>query len=159
MPRCSRSETRPRSSHTFTIPPRIAQLQVCTGVHAHFPAVSAAARKQVNWSSFAANSLGETRTVTNKCTPHCREANVDKPTFNEKLYVLVYQCAKCNRPIVRTYWSKVFSKADVEATAFTVCCPENCNPPESLPGKRARYIAEVSWGPQNHRTFQLPIWV
>jgi hypothetical protein len=84
---------------------------------------------------------------------------VDRPTFNEKLYVLVYQCARCDRPIVRTYWSKVFSKADVEATAFTVCCPESCNPPESLPGRRARYIAEVSWGPQGQRTFQLPIWV
>jgi hypothetical protein len=84
---------------------------------------------------------------------------VDRPTLNEKLYVLVYQCRKCSRPIVHTYWSKVLTKTDVEATACTVCCPENCGPPETLPGNRARYIAEVSWGPPTERTFQLPSWV
>jgi hypothetical protein len=33
---------------------------------------------------------------------------------------LVYQCQKCGKPIVRTYWSKVFSKADVGGTAFAL---------------------------------------
>lgn len=54
---------------------------------------------------------------------------------------------KCGASIVHTHWPKVFSKADVAATTFTVCCPENCSAPETLPGRRVRYIAEVSWVP------------
>lgn len=84
---------------------------------------------------------------------------MDTPTTREKLYVLVYQCEKCDRPIVRTYWSKVFSKSEVEDTAFTVSCEENCKSPETVPGRKARYIAELSWGREKQKTLQLPIWV
>jgi hypothetical protein len=72
---------------------------------------------------------------------------VDRPTINEKRYILVYQCEKYGTSIVHTHRSKVFSKADVEATTFTVCCPENCSAPETSPGRRALYIAEFSWVP------------
>lgn len=91
-------------------------------------------------------------------TSSSQEAKVDTPTTRERLYVLVYQCEKCDRPIVRTYWSKVFSKSEVEDTAFTVSCEENCKSPETVPGRKARYIAELSWGREKQKTLQLPIW-
>jgi hypothetical protein len=72
---------------------------------------------------------------------------------------LVYQREKCGRPTVRTYWSIVFSKADVEGAAFTVSCPENCSGPEMLPGRQAHYIAELSWRREEQKTLPLPIWV
>jgi hypothetical protein len=55
---------------------------------------------------------------------------MDRPTINEKLYILVYQFLKgrCSSHHIH-------------------CCPENCSAPETLPGRRARYIAEVSWVP------------
>lgn len=84
---------------------------------------------------------------------------MDTPTNREKVYILVYRCGKCGRPIVRTYWSKVFSKADVEGTAFKVSCPENCSGPETLLGRQAHYIAELSWRSEKQKTLQLPIWV
>ncbi len=79
-------------------------------------------------------------------------------TTNERLYVLVFRCAHCGRPILHSYWSKVFSRADVEGTAFIVRCPEKCQTPDTLPGRRARYIFEVAWGPDSKALFQLPTW-
>jgi hypothetical protein len=80
------------------------------------------------------------------------------PTTTDKLYVLVFRCTDCGRPILHSYWSKVFSRADVEGTAFVVGCPGKCRSPDTLPGRRARYIFEVSWGPDKG-PFQLPKWV
>jgi hypothetical protein len=88
-----------------------------------------------------------------------READVEFLFICGRVHVLVYKCEKCGRPIVRTYWSKVFSKADVEGMRFTVSCPENCSGPEALPGRQAHYIAELSWGREKQKTLQLPIWV
>ena len=55
--------------------------------------------------------------------------------------MLGFQLEKCDRPIVHAYWSKAFSKADVEDTAFTFRCEENCKSPEpSLVGKPATLL-------------------
>jgi len=84
---------------------------------------------------------------------------MDSPTISEKLYVLVFQCDKCGRPMVHTYWTKVCSRADIEGTAFTVSCTEKCKSPETLAGRKARYIFQGSWERENMRSFPLPKWV
>src|SRR3974390_3303241 len=41
----------------------------------------------------------------------------------------------------------------------TVSCEENCRSPKTVPGRKAGYIAEVSWGREKQKTLQLPIWM
>ena len=76
---------------------------------------------------------------------------LDKPSISDKLYVLVFQCDKCGRPSVHTYWSKVHSKSDIEATAFTVSCPENCSAPEILPGRELATLLKFLGGLKSKR--------
>ena len=160
-PATSRSETRPRSSHPPPIPSRSAHLRVRTGVPAHSPVASAGARNQVNWNSFPCRKFlrkdarrdARMHSVLPGGAKWIGQQSTKRSTF---WFISARNPAG---PIVHTHWSKVLSKADVEATTFTDCWPENCSAPKMLPGREARYIAEVSWGPRKQRTFQLPIWV
>jgi hypothetical protein len=110
----------------------IAHLQVRTGVHAQSPVASAGAKNQVNWNPFPLpRILGERREArrTNALRPSCREAKVDRPTINEKHYILVSSLGpsvrEMRRPIVHTRRSKVFSKADVGGHATLLKFPED----------------------------------
>jgi hypothetical protein len=62
----------------------------------------------------------------------------------EKVFVLLFQCGECGRPIVQTHCSAAFSMAEIKDHPFPVRCAV-CSWSANKVGNEAKELWEVPW--------------
>jgi hypothetical protein len=72
---------------------------------------------------------------------------MDTPTVNERIFVLLFQCGKCGRPIALTHCMAGATLAEVKDRIFKVSCAlhEDCGWNATLVGNEANEVWQVPW--------------
>jgi len=72
---------------------------------------------------------------------------MDTATVNEKIFVLLFQCGKCGRPITLTHCMAGATLTEVKDSIFKVSCAEfeHCGWNTTTVGNEAKKLWEVPW--------------